>query len=302
MHKRYIIRRTSLFLLSLFLAVTAVRANDLTDVTDTIKKSFKVEPGGTLFLDIDHGNIIIETIREDAVYIEVERKVNTDERAEAQQIFDEHEVSFNQRRSDIRIESRFDRDSGLWRRVRNYARFRVQITVQVPERYNVDFRSGAGNVEIEDLTGEVLGRTGAGNIMIGGITGEIEITSGSGTITIEAAEGRVEASTGAGNIEVRNAHGDVDIHTGAGNITAYITEQPRDESRLVSGAGNVTVYLEDNIRVDVDAEASVGSASTDFPLEIEGRWMRKSFGGRINGGGPELNLRAGVGNVSLKKM
>lgn len=274
----------------------------MTDTTDTIKKSFKVRPGGTLYLDIDHGNISVVTTREDAVHIEVERRVDSDARVEARQILDEHEVSFNQRGNDVRLESRFDRESGLWRRMRNYSRFRVQITVQVPERYSVDFRSGAGNIGIENLEGDVVGRTGAGNITIGGISGTVEITSGSGNITVESGEGRVDASTGAGNIEVRNAKGDVDIHTGAGNITAYITEQPREDSRLVSGAGNVTVFLEDNIRVDVDAEASVGSASTDFPLPVEGRWMRKSFEGRLNGGGPELNIRAGVGNVSLKRM
>ena len=44
-------------------------------------------------------------------------------------------------------------------------------TIEVPEDYNVDFRTGAGNVDIEDLYGSVDGRTGAGNVFIGEIDG-----------------------------------------------------------------------------------------------------------------------------------
>src|SRR5690606_26284873 len=46
------------------------------DIKDTVKESFKVRPGGTLFIDIDHGNVEIESTRDEAVRIEVERVVD----------------------------------------------------------------------------------------------------------------------------------------------------------------------------------------------------------------------------------
>jgi hypothetical protein len=111
----------------------------------------------------------------------------------------------------------------------------------------------------------------------------------------------VEVNTGAGNVDLKDVMGFVRANTGAGNITARISSQPESDSRLESGAGNVTVFLSDRVGVYVDAVASMGSASSDYPLKIEGKWMKKSFEGEVNGGGPDLFMRAGVGNVTLRR-
>ena len=292
-------RRTSALFASLLLFSTVACAGD---IRDTVKESFKVRPGGTLFIDIDHGNVEVESTRDDAVRIEVERSVDVGNRDDAKALLERHELSMRQNGNNVSLESRFDRDSGIWGKIRGHTHIRIRVRVQVPERYSVDFSSGAGNVAIADLDGEVRGRTGAGNIDIGAVTGSVDVSSGSGNVRVEGASGLVEASTGAGNIELRDVRGELRANTGAGNITAYITEQPRSESHLTTGAGNVTAYLGSRIGVDVSAEASMGSASTDFPLRVEGKWMRKSFEGHVNGGGPDLRLRAGVGNVALKRL
>lgn len=295
-------KRVVWLMVALFALVQTASVQAAGDVKDTVKKSFKVRSGGTLFIDIDHGNVEVALTRDDAVRVEVERSVDTNERDEARQILDRHDLAIEQHGNNVSIESRFDKDEGLWSRIKGHTQLKVRVYVLIPEDYNVDFSSGAGNVDIADVRGEVQGRTGAGNISLGFIDGPVEVSSGSGNIHLEGTSGLVEANTGAGNIEVRNVRGEVQINTGAGNITAYITEQPREDSRLTSGAGNVTVYLARRIGVDVEAEASVGSADTDFPLRVEGKWMRKSFAGSLNGGGPELRLQTGVGNVSLKKL
>ena len=87
----------------------------------------------------------------------------------------------------------------------------------------------------------------------------------------------------------------------AGNVFAEIINQPDQDSELRSGAGNVTVHLADDISVYVDATAALGSADCDFPLKVEKKWLKKSFSGEINGGGPELRMYAGVGNVTLRR-
>lgn len=272
------------------------------DIKDTVKESFKVRPGGTLFIDIDHGNVEIESTRDEAVRIEVERVVDTNDRDVAKEMLERHELAIRQNGNNVSLESRFDRDQGFWGKIRGHTQVRVRVVVLVPRQYNVDFSSGAGNVDIADIDGEVRGRTGAGNVRIGAVTGSVDVSSGSGNVRVDGASGLVEANTGAGNVELRDVRGEVRVSTGAGNVEAYITEQPRNESRLTTGAGNVTVYLSREVGVDVVAEASMGSASTDYPLRVEGKWMRKSFEGRVNGGGPRLRMSAGVGNVSLRKI
>ncbi len=297
------LHRTLWFALSLGLFVSAVEACPGEDARDTIKKTFKVRPGGTLYLDLDRGNVEIRTGTDDMVHIEIERIVEARNHAEAKRILGDHELDFRQNGDDVRVRSRFDDERWSRKFWGRHAQFKMEVRILVPARFNLDFTSGAGNVRVDDVVGEVAGRTGAGNVVIGKVRGTVEVSSGAGNISVEGAQGTIEVHSGAGNIVVREVGGEIRAHTGAGNITATITTQPDGDSRLESGAGNVTVYLADEIGVDVDAVASVGSANCDssFGLKIKGRWMKKSFGGRVNGGGPVLVMRSGVGNVSLRE-
>lgn len=269
------------------------------DIRDTVKKSFKVDSGGTIFIDMDHGNVEIEVGSGDEVRIEVERHADVRDDRDAEWILERHELEMDQRGDNVTLVSRFDRDDRRWGRDRN--RLRIDVYIEIPERYNIDFTTGAGNVAIEDVEGDINGRTGAGNIEIEDVDGEVDVSSGAGNITIEGGEGRMDVSTGAGNIDLEGVIGQIRARTGAGNVIAEISRQPDGDSRLESGAGNVTVYLDDNIGVFVDAHAAMGSASTDFSLRVRGKWMSKSFEGDINGGGPELYMRSGVGNVTLRR-
>ena len=272
------------------------------DVEDTVTKTFEVDPGGTLYIEMDHGNIEVEVGRRDEVEIEMVRRVRVDREEDARKILDEfHEYSFENNRGDVIIESNYrGRDAGRWGKD-SRRKFRVTIRVTVPEEYNVDFETGAGNVEIEDIEGEVNGITGAGNVDISDMVGAIEVVTGAGNISIDGVTETVEVSTGAGNIDLEDVHGFVRAKSGAGNITAEISEQPERDSRLETGAGNVTVYLDRDIGVYVYAVASMGSASCDCSLQVKGKWMTKSFEGEINGGGADLYMSAGVGNVNLRK-
>ena len=279
--------------------------NDGYDIEDIVTKTFDVRSGGTLYLELDYGNIEVEVGDRNEVEIEMVRRVRVNSEREAREILEElHEYSFDKNRDDVMIESNFrGKDSGRggrWNRG-GQKKFEVTVKVRVPELYNVDFVTGAGNVEIEDIEGEVNGKTGAGNVEISDMNGSIDIVSGAGNVDIEGITESVEVNTGAGNIDLEDVTGFVRAKTGAGNITAKISEQPDRDSRLESGAGNVTVYLAKDVGVYVDAVASMGSASCDCPLRVEGKWMKKSFEGEVNGGGPDLFMRAGVGNVTLRK-
>ncbi len=285
----------------LCLLSTEVATATVVDITDTVKEAFKVRPGGTLVLGVDNGNIFIETISSNEVRIELQRTVEVTDSEEARRILERHEYSFAQVGNDVEIRSRFDGGNSFWRR-QNRDRMRLRVTVQIPESYNVDFSSGAGNIHLGDIGGSVTGRTGMGNVIIGRASGSIDVSSGSGNIELGGAGGSVAVSTGAGNVHLEELRGAVEVKTGAGNIFAYITGQPEEGSVLETGAGNVTVYLSDEIRANVTAIAAVGSAQTDFPLHVEGKWMSRSFAGELNGGGPSVRIRAGLGNVALNRI
>ncbi len=295
-----LIRFLPLTLLLLVVGATPAEARNGYDVEDIVKESFKVRPGGTLYLEMDYGNIDVVVGDGDVVEIEMIRTARVSSESEARKIFEEyHEYSFDESRGDVTIESRYANKRSGWSKWGKKNRFKITMKIAVPAKYSVDFETGAGNIEIGDLGGEINGRTGAGNIFVGAVDGIVDITSGAGNIDIIGAEGNVEVNTGAGNIDLKDVTGAVRANTGAGNLTASITSQPEKDSKLETGAGNVTVYLSRKAGVFVDAMASMGSATCEYPLKIQGKWMTKSFEGEVNGGGPDLFMRSGVGNVTL---
>ncbi len=271
---------------------------------DTIKRSFKVGPGGTLDVDIDFGNVIVESSGDDMVYVELQRVVGSENEDDAKQLLARHEWGIEQDGNDVLVEShyRFEGTDRWINRNRRESVFRLKVVVRIPSEYNVEFKTGAGNVTIQDVEGVVEGTTGAGNITIGEVRGSVEIRSGSGNIEIAGIDGSIEVTSGAGNVTLGYVTGELQANTGAGNIEARLTRQPGGDSTVETGAGNVTVYLGSNVGVDVDARASVGSAECDFGLKVSGKWMSKSFEGDVNGGGPALTMRSGVGNVALKRL
>ncbi|PSQ89409.1 MAG: hypothetical protein BRD45_03265 [Bacteroidetes bacterium QS_8_64_10] len=109
-----------------------------------------------------------------------------------------------------------------------------------------------------------------------------------------------DLETAGGSIRVADLEGEVIAETTGGSITARITKQPQESSELSSSAGSVTVYLAEGVGVNVDAETSFGQVESDFH-EQRGD-DQNELKAAINGGGPELRLRASVGNVQLRRL
>lgn len=283
----------------LLLVVSTAQAHDPQE-RDVIKKEYDVRPGGTLHLDLDYGQVEIEKSSGNKVMIELERTAQAENRDTAKSILEQHEYAFDKKDDDVHIRSRFNKERGLIR-LRKRRRLRIKVTVRVPEHYNVEFSSGAGNIEIEEIEGHIKGSTGAGNIIINDVRGVVDVSAGAGNIEIAGDIKRANVKSGAGNISLYGLQGYVDAGTGAGNILAVITQQPEHDSKLHSGAGNIIVELPDDVSVYVHATAALGSAQCDFPLQISRKGLGKSFAGEINGKGPEIRMRAGVGNVTLRR-
>lgn len=278
-----------------YAAVTAI------DIKDTVKKSFKVDRDGTLEIEADRGNVEVKTIRGDVVNITVDRYVSVERREDAKEILEMHKLEMARKGSTVLVSSRVDERRFKWRSWKGDDRLRVEVTVEVPEDFEVEVVTGAGNVAVAGVGGTVDVRSGAGSIEIRNVGDEVEVVSGSGDVKLENVAGPVDVHTGAGNITVRSAGDALSAATGAGNVIAYIVDQPSEDSRLVSGAGNVTVYLSEDVGVSVEALA-FGNCTTDFPLKAGGKWMTKSLSGDLNGGGPDLAMKSSVGNVTLKRL
>ena len=267
---------------------------------DVIKKEYEVEPGGTLSLDMDRGDVEVESTHENVVKIELERRARADDPDEAEEILKSgHRYEFNKQGNDVSIRSRVE-EKQRQMRWRRGGSIKIRLTVRVPNEYDVSFKTGAGNITIMEVSGEITGRTGAGNILLEDIEGEVDVQSGAGNVEVSGNLEEIDVATGAGNLTIYAQADEMNVMVGTGNVTVEMQGQPRGESKFRTGAGNVSVSIPENVSVEVNGTASLGTVTCEFPIEISKKLLSNSFSGEINGGGnASITLAAGVGNVSL---
>ena len=166
----------------------------------------------------------------------------------------------------------------------------------------VEIETGSGDVRLRDLAGDLRVHTGSGNVEARGAAGPIEARAGSGDIRIEEnSKGDVSVETGSGNIDVRGVDGGLRISAGSGDVT--VDGKPASSWSVKTGSGNAQLRVPEQAAFDVDISTSSGSVEVAHPVTttIQGRVQeeRKSIRGKVNGGGPEISVHTGSGDVRV---
>ncbi|MCI0660786.1 MAG: DUF4097 family beta strand repeat-containing protein [Acidobacteria bacterium] len=299
-----------------------------------IKKSFSVQPGGRLFMDVEPGSIEVKTTSDSQIAVEVFRKVERAAQARGEEILRQHEVTFEQTGNDLIIRAKAQNDGfKLWRR----HSLNVRYLVSIPTEFNVDLKTSGGSVSVSDLRGEVRARTSGGSLNFGkiegpvigdtsggsinlvGCKGKTELNTSGGSIDIGSGAGEMTAKTSGGSIKIDNFNGNVfartsggdikansiagaiDASTSGGSVSVSIKGQPGKDSRLHTSGGGITVEIEENVALNIDAEASGGSVSTELPVMVQGQLRKEALRGTLNGGGQALVLQTSGGSIHLRK-
>jgi hypothetical protein len=229
---------------------------------DDFRQTVRVEPGGTLEVDLSSGAIEVETHEGNEVSVEGRSGGRT-----------RFELT-----SDGRNARLIGRRQGFWS---IFSPGRVRVEILVPEEYSLDLDTGGGSIEIEGIHGRIVAHTSGGRIEVDEVEGPVELETSGGSIRIDDANGPVEARTSGGSIEVRfsGSPGGL-LKTSGGSIDA---ELPRDSG----------IYL--------DAKTSGGRVHVETEITVKGTQERSHITGKINGGGPHLELRTSGGNIRVSQ-
>jgi len=176
---------------------------------------------------------------------------------------------------------------------------------------NAVLESGAGDVRVTFCGGTLKAQSGGGNLVLGDVAGPADIRTSGGNLRLRSAKGFVQAQTNAGNIELDGVPG-TNASTGAGFIVAKFTasDHPRRDSLLETPTGDITVFLPPGLPITIRASVGSGAGHTitsEIPglrIASEGDGFNSSIfaDGKLNGGGPVLDIHAGSGNIILRKL
>jgi len=173
----------------------------------------------------------------------------------------------------------------------------ISYVIEAPADTTLLAETGSGNITDTGVGQNPKLETGSGNISATGLQGGFKIETGSGSIAIEnAGEGDAKAETGSGTINVKGVHGSLIAETGSGTIVAAGT--PSAAWKLEAGSGNIELTTGD-APLTLDASTGSGTITTDSAMTMETSSDKRHVRGKINGGGPEVRVETGSGNIRI---
>ncbi|MGA3287736.1 MAG: DUF4097 family beta strand repeat-containing protein [Bacteroidota bacterium] len=249
-------------MMNLVVASLSVAWKSSDDASDYQSKSFTVQKGGLLTVDVEPGAVRIESSSKDEVVVEAE--------------------GIDERHPDRLVMSQSGNDVTVKYRDSRHNVDRLVFTIKVPSKYNVNIQTSGGSVKQNDvLTGDFQAETKGGSIKIEHIVGKVDVETGGGSIKVEKVEGDAIMQTGGGSIETGLITGILNAKTGGGSITLRETGGKVTAS---TGGGSVTV---ENAKEWIDISTGGGS------VHVRGA----KYGAKIKTGGGSIEMEDAVGLV-----
>jgi DUF4097 and DUF4098 domain-containing protein YvlB len=162
---------------------------------------------------------------------------------------------------------------------------RVRVEVQVPQNTSVDLHSGDGHIKVD------------------GLSAAARIDTGDGSIEVQNFSGAIKGHTSDGHIMIDGVLTDVDLRTGDGHID--LTARPGSKMNsgwlIHTGDGRVETRLPQDFAAELYAHTGDGHIQLDIPVTVNGAIERSRIRGKINGGGPLLEITTGDGSIRIGK-
>jgi DUF4097 and DUF4098 domain-containing protein YvlB len=167
----------------------------------------------------------------------------------------------------------------------------ILISVDVPNEFSLDLQTSGGDIEVNDrLSGTVTAATAGGDIDINQVDGEVQLRTSGGDISARDVLGNAEFKTSGGDIEVGDVKGELNAHTSGGDITVGTVENDLDAKTAggdievgdVGGFADVSTAGGDVRLGKVSGTADVRTAGGDIELlSASGRVTARTAGGDI---------------------
>jgi beta-lactamase regulating signal transducer with metallopeptidase domain len=253
---------------------------------------FAVRAGDKLTVDVDLGNVHVSTWNQNIVRVLVRTKG-----PDVVDFLKHHVVTINQQGSQVSLTA----TENSWHSWTS-PQVHIDYEIQAPMKFDADLNDHAGNMDISDLDGTVIANADAGNVRLQNTAGKFTVHTAAGNVQLKNTRGALTVHADAGNVDAARCAGILDVTTAAGNlgisgfagdsiqarsamgnVMADLISQPKADCSFQTGMGNVTIKLAKSAAVTLSPSTGMGRVESQT--------------GPINGGGPLLQLKTGMGNV-----
>jgi DUF4097 and DUF4098 domain-containing protein YvlB len=173
-----------------------------------------------------------------------------------------------------------------------------EISVQ-GVRATAKLHTGSGDIRAQDLGPQSRMETGSGSIHADAVAAPVYASTGSGSIQADlTGSGDVDVHTGSGSVRIRGVNGGLRARTGSGELDA--DGNVKGSWQLHTGSGNVRMALSSSGGFELNVHTGSGSIHSELPITVQGTFGRHELKGTVRGGGPEVEVSTGSGDVSIR--
>lgn len=257
--------RQATFLLPLLAAFAAgcdiVTADYRSEETAEWRKTYQLDPSGRLEITNANGKIEVQPSDGNQVEVVAIKKAKGPSPEAAKSALERISITDNASPSQITIETKVERGgNGFF----NGGSLQVEYRVKVPAAAQVKFTNVNGGI---DLTG---------------------------------LKGRIDAETTNGGVHAREVTGTIQASTTNGGLDIDIARMPEGGVRLECTNGGIKLRLPRDAKATISARISNGGINAgDLPLEMSGENNRRRLEGRLNGGGPRVDIEGTNGGITI---
>ncbi len=121
-----------------------------------------------------------------------------------------------------------------------------------------------------------------------------------GSLTITQCSGDLKASLVNGSSNIRDLAGRADISSVNGSVNAFYSSLNNvHDIRLKSVNGSVKLGLPPSPNADVSVSTVNGGITTDFPLQVQGKFVGHHIDGKLGNGGTRIEISNVNGSVKI---
>jgi DUF4097 and DUF4098 domain-containing protein YvlB len=108
----------------------------------------------------------------------------------------------------------------------------------------------------------------------------------------------VDVQTGSGGIHLRGVKGGLRSRSGSGDLSA--DGSVGGPWNLHTGSGSIRLAIGSGSGFNLNVHSSSGSIHSDLPITVQGTLGRHELKGTVRGGGPEVEVSTGSGDVDIR--
>jgi hypothetical protein len=124
----------------------------------------------------------------------------------------------------------------------------------------------------------------------------IVVDSGAGQVIVDGVAGELDLHTGAGEVIATGARGGGRLGTGAGAVR--YEGEPTDNLYLQTGVGEIVIGLPSGANVDLDLSTAIGDVDV-AAFDVVGDVSLRDVQGIIGSGGPTIKAHTGTGSIRV---